>query len=465
MQSAVTDKNVRHLLRRFGLGASEDEVRFYGADGYEAAVERLIAASDREEPFDNDIAKFANAQGLIQVRAVQIRWLTTMIATRRPLVHAMAVFWHDHFATSATKVAEPMMMLRQVEIFEKGGLGAFPDLLAAVSKDPAMLLWLDNNENRKDAPNENFAREVMELFTLGIGHYSEKDVQEAARAFTGWTFRKRGNGRNVNQPDSSAFVFQKRQHDAGVKTVLGKEGNFDGDQMLNLLCDQPRTAIYIAHKVWEWFAYPNPEPRLIERIATQWRDKRLEVRELVRLVATSPEFLSEMAQRAIVKNPVHFCVSTMRQLGLGRVAQAALEAAGTDQRRPFPGVPASLATKAMGMELLYPPDVAGWEGGTNWISSATMVERIKWADRLFGGRQDRQAGQALMPLFLGATDPDAFARRMAKVFDTELPEAKLDSLAEATRAVAPRGVTAANVRPAALAVAKLLFGAPEFQFC
>ncbi|MCC6404327.1 MAG: DUF1800 domain-containing protein [Fimbriimonadaceae bacterium] len=458
-------ENVRHLLRRFGLGASATEVEFYGKEGYSRAVELLISTASTDEAFDCALEKFANDQGIIAARSLQARWLTAMIATRRPLVHAMALFWHDHFATSATKVDKPMMMHGQVEILQRQALGSFPDLLRAVSKDPAMLYWLDNHENRKGKPNENFAREVMELFTLGIGHYSEKDVQEAARAFTGWTFRSRGNGRNINQTNLTAFVDRATDHDDGSKTILGSTAPFTGDEVLDLLCRQARTAYYITEKVWGWFAYPEPDPKLVERIAGEWQKKGMVIADLVRLVATAPEFTSDKAKRAIVKNPVQFCVAPMRQLGMGQLAIESLAAEGDLRRRAALGGLASVSTKAMGMELLYPPDVSGWEGGPGWISSATMVERIKWADKLFGGRQNPRASQAMMMLYAGNTEPEAFAKRTMEILDAELPATKVTSLVEGVKASAPRGVTAGNIRPAAHEVTKLLFGAPEFQFC
>ncbi|MGE3126998.1 MAG: DUF1800 family protein [Fimbriimonadaceae bacterium] len=462
-QSAESD-SVRHLLRRFGLGATATEVAFYGKDGYRQAVDMLISTANVAEPFDDDISKFAGNNGIIQARSLQTRWLMTMVGTRRPLAHAMALFWHDHFATSAMKVDRPLMMNAQIELLQNRGLGPFPELLRAMSKDPAMLYWLDNHENRKGKPNENFAREVMELFTLGIGHYSEMDIQEAARAFTGWTFRSRGNGRSVDQINLTTFVNRLADHDTGSKTMLGSTGDFNGDDVLDLLCRQARTAYYLTEKVWEWFAYPQPDPKLIERIAADWQKKGLVVADLVRLVANAPEFTSKKAKRAIVKNPVHFCVSTLRQVGAGRQVIQALESEETTPRRLAVGAVASVSTKAMGMELLYPPDVAGWEGGASWISSATMVERIRWAERLFG-RQNQLAAQALLALFAGKTDPDGFVRHTMALFDAELPGSKLPSLVDAVKASAPNGLTTANIRPTLLQVTKLLFGSPEFQFC
>jgi uncharacterized protein (DUF1800 family) len=453
-----SNDDVKHLLRRFGLGASEAEADYYGKDGYSGAVQRMVEAVQHPEPFDADLAKFANDGGLVQVRSVQVRWCTQLLATQRPLIHSLKLFWHDHFATSAMKVDKPLMMHQHLETLEQHALGPFPQLLVAVSKDPAMLYWLDNHENVRGKPNENFAREVMELFTLGIGHYSEQDVMEAARAFTGWTFVAPGRGRSLRAKGQIRFVESKQTHDDGTKTILGKSADYDGDQVLAMLCAHPQTSLHLMHKAWEWFAYPGPDAKLVERLATVWRKEGMTGEGLFRTIATAPEFRSERAKRAVVKNPVHFCTATMRQVGAGQAAVQQLNAEG--KRPGVAGALMNAATKAMGMELLYPPDVAGWETGESWISSATMVERIKWADQVFPRASQGLAYQLL------ATDPtpEGVARRIASVFDADLPANKMDSLREAARSAMGPRLTLQNARDVAVAVTRLVFGSPEFQF-
>lgn len=467
-----------HLLRRFGLGASEAELDFYGKDGHKGAIDRLLAFKDVDDGVSYNIQDLANQNGQINMRAVQAWWYLRVVATRRPLQEKLTLFWHDHFATSAAKVDAPMAMHDQVQILRENCCGRFQDLLTKVSKDPAMLYWLDNQFNVKGKPNENFAREVMELFTLGIGHYTEKDIQEAARAFTGWSF---GIGPRAIKPEKplrrARFVFRENEHDEGVKTILGNTGPFDGDAVLGILCGNPRTSEYITEKMWEWFAYPKPEKAIVDRLAKKFRDSGLDIAVLVRGIMEAPEFYSDKAERAVYKNPIDFCVATYRQLGIGERMLEAIEAVPDDQPKlramaPVNGL--NLATKAMGMELLYPPDVAGWDTGEGWISSATMVERIKWSERLFGpGTAARPAqGAARAPTIrypaatlIGGLSSSEAVDKFLSIFDAHLPEAKVAQLRRAAEAEAGSTVTNANANAVALAICRLIFASSEFQFC
>lgn len=466
---------VAHLLRRFGLGASEAEVEYYGKDGYKGAIDRLLDFKNVDEGFDYAIENFGNQNGFVNFKGMQAWWFLRLTATRRPLQEKLTLFWHDHFATSAAKVDAPQAMYEQNQILRENCMGKFETLLSETSKDPAMLYWLDNQFNVKGKPNENFAREVMELFTLGIGHYTEKDIQEAARAFTGWSF---GSGPRAVKPEKplrrARFVFRRSEHDDGEKTLFGKTGAFDGDEVLSLLCANPRTAEYITEKMWEWFAYPGPEKGLLERLTKKFKDSGLDIAVLVRAIMEAPEFVSDKADRAVYKNPVDFCVATYRQLGLGERLLAASKSAeeGAGKLRalgPINGL--NLATKAMGMELMYPPDVAGWDAGPNWISSATMVERIKWSEKLFGPGTPggRAAGAIRYPaasLLGDARTPAEAVAKLVSVFDVKLPAAKIKQLEEAAKAATGgRGLIAQTANFVASSVCRLAFGSPEFQFC
>jgi uncharacterized protein (DUF1800 family) len=336
--------------------------------------------------------------------------------------------------------------------------GTFKDLLHAVSKDPAMIYWLDNQLNVVGKPNENFAREVMELFTIGIGNYTEQDVKQAARAFTGWRYGVR-RGQRVIPNDrvpgrQSEFLFVANQHDQGQKEFRGSKAPFNGEDVLDILAIDPLTAKAIVKKFWEWFAYPNPEATVIEQGANAWRKSGMEIKALVKWVMESQEFYSERATRAIIKNPVDFAIPAARALGLGSII-AAQHRDGVELRRLLPPVQnMQRACKAMGMDLLYPPDVAGWNIGKSWISTATMVERIKLADSLFNPR----SGALATNLIGSARDSEEVASRLVSLFDATLPPAKLRQLATAAEA---------HSQPAqkANAVAKLILGSPEFQFC
>lgn len=468
-----------HLLRRFGLGASEAELDFYLSGGLAGAIDKLLNyEAIPEEPVSLEAMRPEDRN--VPMPLVQAWWILRIASSRRPLQEKMTLFWHDHFATSAQKVTGSMMMYHQNETLRENATGRFQTLLSAVSKDPAMLFWLDNQYNVKGKPNENFAREVMELFTLGIGHYSEKDVQEAARAFTGWTIRRR-NLRDIGQvkgklPSNVIFQFVPNLHDTGVKTILGNTGNFDGDDVLGILCGHPRTAYYITEKVWNFFVYPDPEKTIIERHAKKFRDSGLDIKVLLRSIMEDPLFYSDKAERAIYKCPVDFCVATIRQLGLGESVAGAFRNGDVQAARPRipPIVAAQQAMKSMGMDLLFPPDVNGWDGGPAWVTSATMVERIQWADRMFpvqlpaaqgGAPRSRKAvfNYPIMTLIADNPVPENLVSTLISVFDAQVPETKRKAMLEAAQRVGSR-YTNQTANRAANAVARLIFGSPEFQF-
>lgn len=463
-------QRIAHLLRRFGLGASEAELEYYGTRGQKGAIEALLGYADVPEAVEIPIELFLPPDKQNQVKAphVQSWWYAKMLTTRRPLAEQMTLFWHDHFATSSQKVTSAKMMLAQNELFRANATGSFRTLLGEVSRDPAMLFWLDNQYNVAGKPNENFAREVMELFTLGFGNYTEKDVQEAARAFTGWTI---GRGQDIKKNQVGQFRFNAAQHDRGAKTVLGRTGDFSGEDVLDILCAQAQTSRYLAAKMWSWFAYPDPEPRLVERLASAFRAENLSIEALLREIMNAPEFYSERAERSLYKHPVALMVTSLRQLGVGQMLEKRLENPAQGRALAGGAIAACLNSgKGMGMNLLFPPDVAGWDGGVAWVSSATMVERIKWADRLFGAAEGTGAARRLNVVFnaeeLFAEDPTPMgvAKKLVSVFDAPIPSSKLPLIADAAQRVCGASVTRENANAAAAAAARLIFGSPEFQF-
>lgn len=464
---AMTERDkIAHLLRRFGLGASVAEVEYYGKEGLKGAIDKLLDVS-ADEGFPYAPEKFAPRNNVQNPRVAQVYWYSRLIITQTPLREKLTLFWHDHFATSAQKVDSGPALTRQIETIRQNALGRFEDMLVAVTRDPAMIYWLDNQLNKKGRANENFAREVMELFTLGVGNYTEKDIQEAARAFTGWGYGLNRRRQSESVPRGPMqFVFNEQNHDEGSKTVLGNTGEWTGDDVCAILAGSPRTAWYIAWKMWSWFAYPEPEAKLIDRLAKAYRDSGLKTSVLVRAIMEAPEFYSEKCVRAQYKNPIDFCVSMARQLGMGQFIKTNLDQADeSEQLNRAALLPATLiqtSTKSMGMELLYPPDVAGWDGGEAWISSATMVERMKFADKLFGGR-----GAGGIQLLQFATTADGMVDKLIEVFDAPMPPAKVKNLRDAAlKASGGSGtLTARNVGPVCIAVCRLMFGSPEFQFC
>ena len=477
MALQTDEQKIRHLLRRFGLGASVSEMEFYGTRGYRTAVDRLLEFEDRSEGYDLTVEDFRNRQNnALPPPIVQTAWMTRLGVTGYPLQQKLTLFWHDHFATSLMKVDKSAPLIQHVETLRKNGLGPFLTLLTEVSKDPAMLFWLDNCQNTKDKPNENFAREVMELFTLGIGHYEEEDIPEVARAFTGWTFSVQGPRlapfRAATLPGRQlVFYYDRAQHDNGTKKILGKTANFDGDAVLKMLAEHPQTARHLVYKFWEFFVYPKPKDELVEEIAQAWRAKGMVIKDLVRIVALHPEFVSERAERALVKNPVDFIVPTLRALGVYNDPLREYQANTQRENAPVRLVAVSRLAQGsmsgMGMKLLEPPDVAGWLWGEAWISSATMVERVKWADRLFADRpsggMNPSIGFQVFPLITRNPNPAGLVAAMVEWFDAELPAAKVKQLEEAARLACGERITPRNAQAGARAVARLIFGSPEFQ--
>ena len=452
-----------HLLRRFGLGASEAELDFYGSDGVTAAVDKLLAYESQDEGLSIDVNLLRNEKGRLAPPSVGIWWTARLLTTRRPLQERMTLFWHDHFATSASKVGAGQLLADQNETLRKNATSPFHTILAEASKDPAMILWLDNQQNVRGHANENFAREVMELFTLGIGHYTEQDVQEGARAFTGWSLV-----RSEGPQGPAEFVFRRARHDPASKSYLGQTGNFDGDDILNILCSQPQTATYLTTKIWDWFVWPKPSPETVAPFVARFRASNLDVKSLLRDIMTSEEFYSDKAQRAIVKSPVDVCIATARQLGIGQQLRQNLTGtmdATTLKPALAPAAVAYQAMKSMGMWLLYPPDVHGWDNGKAWITSQTMVTRMGWADKLFGPRPNPAATYPAMFLFQKDPSPDGIVHELLSVFDARLKPEHRSILLDAITKTSGGAVTQDNANKVAQEVSKLLFASPEFQMC
>jgi uncharacterized protein (DUF1800 family) len=444
-------QKVAHLLRRFGLGASQAELVYYGEGGHLAAIDLLLHDDGvtADPVFDFDVLRNLR-NGRLPFGAIVNAWTARLVSTQHPLREKMTLFWHNHFATSAGKVKSAELMQAQNETLRTHALGKFGDLLTAVSKYPAMLIWLDNQENVAGRPNENFAREVMELFTLGIGHYSEADVREAARAFTGWSVRK---GDGASSP--SEFVLRRSRHDDGLKNVLGHVGIESGDDVLRILGSNRITYEHLSRKLWEWFVYPNPETHIVQRMAAVFEATEGDLTAVLRAIMTSREFYSSKAVRSIIKNPVDFVVATMRQVGFGPVISKSITGA---PRVALARVAnASRVMKRMGMGLFYPPDVSGWKGGPAWITTATMVERIGWSNGLFAAKSS--LGSTILTPGLTVEER---VRTLCGVLDADLAPDRLKLLIKVAEGQGP--VTNANSGQQTANLARLIFAMPEFQF-
>jgi uncharacterized protein (DUF1800 family) len=343
-------------------------------------------------------------------------WINEMLATPAPLVERMTLFWHNHFTSSQQKVRFAQLMYRQNALLRENALGNFATLLHAASKDPAMIIYLDSASNRRDKPNENFAREVMELFTLGEGNYSETDIREAARAFTGWSV----------DIDSGAFVYRRAVHDYGSKTILGKSGRFDGDEVLDILLTQTRTAEYIVEKMWREFVSPVPDRREVQRVARAFRDSGYEIKVALRELLLSQAFWADDNRAVLVKSPAEFVVGTLRQFDV-----------------PVPdATPFALVMAGLGQNLFAPPNVKGWAGGEAWINSATLLARKQFVERLF--RADEMARPRMAQgMAQGMDGMEGMEMAAAAAKGGPLPIVPIRGRAAAN------AVTAANSAPAA----------------
>jgi hypothetical protein len=383
-----------HLLNRAGFGGTQDEVDKVLQLGPQKAVDWLLDFPDAPAVQEGtvggdpgpDLSSVADVPGSFrQLRmmlndaptpmdrkalqqkfnqsnrealgAITQWWMNRMAFGPHPLQEKLTLFWHGHFTTSARDERAASLMWRQNEVLRRYAAGNFDPFLHAISKDPAMLDYLNNSENKKQHPNENYAREVMELFTLGIGNYTEDDVKEGARAFTGWTH------------DGDEFIFREFQHDYGDKTFLGQTGNFDGDDVLNIILQQPACPRFVAGELFQYLAYEIVDPDLKEALGELFYGNGYELRPLIRTILTSRGFYSPQCIGVQIKCPVQLMVGTVRMLGLTMPPENAVES----------------ALNQMGQLPLMPPNVRGWPGGHLWINTSTLFIRYNTGVWLAGG--------------------------------------------------------------------------------
>ncbi len=385
-----------HLLERAGFGGTPEEIQALARLTPAEAVRRLVYFQSIENnlpPFDHSgihdpgiepfpesrpaVTKMAKEKGealgikvkpggdrplqpivnkffywlrasVLETQRTGYWWANRMVATNHPLEEKIALFWHGHFAVNEAKVRDYRKTLGQLDLFQKYGTGSFRDLMASVAKHPAMLSFLDAGVNVKGAPNENFAREIMELFTMGVGNYSEKDIREAARAFTGWNYV------------DLEFAVNKDQHDDGQKTFLGRTGNFDGVDVIDIILKQPVTARYIAGKIYRYFDRQELSQETQEKLGGIIRTSHYKIAPLLETIFLSRDFYSPASVGTQIKSPVQLAISTFRKLGLKEV----------------PGVPDfNVATGTLGQRLFSPPTVAGWSEGRSWMTPGLLLER------------------------------------------------------------------------------------------
>ena len=325
-------------------------------NGAALGIKAKPSGNRRLQPIVDEFFYWLRASAL-ETNRVAYWWANRMLTSPRPLQEKMALFWHGHFASNEAKVRDYRKLLDQLELFEKQGTGNFRNLTLAVAQDPAMLSFLDAGVNVKGASNENFAREIMELFTMGPGNYTEKDIREAARAFTGWNYL------------DLKFVINKDQHDEGEKTFLGKTGRFEGTDVVDIIMEQPVTAEFIAGKIYRFFVRQDLSPGLRKELGAVLRQSHYEIAPLLEKIFLSRDFYSPASVGTRIKSPVELAINTYKKLGLQSV----------------PGEPDfNSETGALGQQLFSPPTVAGWAGGQSWITPGLLLERANFArDILF----------------------------------------------------------------------------------
>jgi uncharacterized protein (DUF1800 family) len=387
-----------HLIERAGFGAAPDDIDRLAALTPEQAVARLVSYESIDasalKPFDEsgiwdagmdpfppsraEAVRLARERGeglgekmlppasprrlqpivdkffyglyanQIETQRLGLWWANRMLATPRPLEEKLTLFWHGHFATGENKVRDYRMMRQQNRMLRANASGRLPDLLIGILKDPAMLVYLDNGENVKSHPNENFGRELLELFSMGVGNYTEHDVREAARAFTGWT------------NDVLAYKFDAAQHDFGEKTFLGQKGPFNGDDIIRIILEQPVTGEFVAAKIYRYFVREDISPAVKAQLGREFKQSGYQIKPLMTRILLSKDFYSPAAYATQIKSPAHLVVSTYRKMGL----------------REMPTVPDfGRMTGGLGQSLFDPPNVAGWAGGRTWITPATLLQR------------------------------------------------------------------------------------------
>ncbi|MQF70166.1 DUF1800 domain-containing protein [SAR202 cluster bacterium AD-804-J14_MRT_500m] len=407
----VEISQIAHLLRRAGFGATSDELERYSAQGYESTVEELLNPQNSPSGIqDEDLFRryHPDSNNLMLLESCQSYWLYRMINSRRPLEDKLSLFWHGLFATGYTKLNQPKAILNQIAMFRRLGLGSFKTLLTELAKDPAMIFWLDNKDSHKDAVNENFGRELLELFSMGVGNYTEDDVKQTSHAFTGWTMRNEALHTTRAARDSIwpygrldwQFEYKVNDHDDNEKTLLGQTGRFSGQEAIDIICKHPATARFISRHLYNFFVADEPQvpawetippqdPDAIETLATEFITSDHNIRSTLRVLFNSEFFKASTFAR--VKSPAEFVVGAAKLAG------------GHD----FPKVEdikLALAAVEMGQSLLDPPSVEGWHTGPEWISTGSLVSRVNFAAAEFSDI-NRPGVRQIIQRVRGSGDP------------------------------------------------------------
>ncbi len=381
-----------HLMRRAGFGASRERLDELVEQGYDETVESLLEAVDQPTRMtDNMIRRYhPEYSGMMGNQSPSGNWMYRMVSTDAPLREKVGLMWHGMFATGYSKLANGKVLHDQIRMFERQGMGSFKNLLMELSRDPAMIVWLDNSENHNGSVNENYGRELLELFSMGVGNYTEHDVKEAARAFTGWTignteYMTLKSARDSVWPYgrlSFHFEYKEDDHDNGEKDFLGHKGNLNGKDIVDIICSQPAAAAFLSRHIYSFFVADEPpvpewpykpprDPEAIAALSKVYFDSGYNITEMLRFLFKSDFFKSESARYQRVKSPAELVAGVLRLTG--------------EFDRPKMDMnPTNLQSTYMGQWLLNPPSVEGWHWGTEWIDSGALVERVNFASERLG---------------------------------------------------------------------------------
>ena len=459
-------KLIAHLMRRAGFGATREEIRSYAAKGYEATVEELLNPSDTEWLGDDMVRRFdLEASGMINAPGSSRNWVYRMITTNAPLLDKMALFWHGIFATGVPKVINGRVLYDQINTFRRHGMDSFDSILVRLAKDPAMIVWLDNQENHSHAINENWARELLELFSMGVGNYTEDDIKECARAFTGWTIGNTEYMMVRSQRDSDwpygriayHFDYRPEDHDDSEKTFLGRRGNFNGEDIIDIICQQESTARFISRHLYHYFVADEPpvpswpytpprDPGAIDILAQAYFESGYDIRSVLRVLFNSDFFKSEDVRYKKVKGPAEYLVGVLRMTGEFDMPRREM-------------IPRYRQTGWMGQELSNPPSVEGWHEGVEWIDTGTLIERINFASEQFG--DSNKPGVKAMIDRICREDTDQLSSE--QLVDRCLDEMGAISVDDETRAVLIRFIDADHGRENVENLLRLSASTREFQ--
>ncbi len=390
----MADKDIgmiAHLMRRAGFGATGDELLALSAKGYDAVVEELLNPANPYSMPDDLIRRYHHEQsGMMGQQNPGAYWLYRMITTNDPLREKMTLFWHGVFATAYSKLTQGKVLMSQINMLRRNSMGSFRTVLVELSKDPAMVFWLDNHDNHKEAINENYGRELLELFSMGVGNYTEQDIKECARAFTGWTIANTEYMELRARRDSIwpygrlnwHFEYRAEDHDDGEKEFLGHRGRFNGEDIIDIICQQPATARFLARHLYNSFVADEPpvpqwpyngprDPEAIEVLSKAYFDSNYDISAMLRVLFTSDFFKSESVWYEKVKSPAELVAGVLRLTGeFEKPRRDILDRA---NQMTF-----------MGQQLINPPTVEGWHQGTEWIDTGTLAERINFVTQQLG---------------------------------------------------------------------------------